>query len=145
MTPQPPQKILLPVILLGLLGLSFLANALQTVWIIKLRSDTHALHRPQQKSDAAAPGPFADLSPDSITGRYNWMEDGKQSGEVVLFPDHSVSNWRGEKKPSYKWDLQPDGLMITWLKGYNWFPRLAGPGIYEGFRDGHPVRIEKQQ
>ena len=66
-------------------------------------------------------------------------------GEVVLFPDHSVSNWRGEKKPSYKWDLQPDGLMITWLKGYNWFPRLAGPGIYEGFRDGHPVRIEKQQ
>ncbi len=92
---------------------------------------------------ATAPA-FAAISESDIVGRYRWIEGGAEKGEVALHPDHTCTNHRGERKPGYRWALEPEGLLFIWQKGHNFFGKVAGPGIYEGQRDGAIVRIEKQ-
>ena len=92
---------------------------------------------------AAAP-PFAAIPETEIVGRYKWIEGGAEKGEAMLYPDHTCTNHRGEKKPGYRWALEPEGLLFIWQKGHNFFGKFISPGIYEGQRDGVPVRIEKQ-
>jgi hypothetical protein len=139
-------RVALLLVLAGLLAASFSLNLIQGFWILKLRK-SQPQFQPVNQGQAASlpPGAFSELSEDSIPGRYKWIEDGAQKGEVVLFADHSASNWRTGKKSGYRWELQRDGLVVVWLKGFNFFPRIAGRGVYEGTRDGHLVRMEKQE
>ncbi len=89
-------------------------------------------------------GAFATVSESSIAGRYKWFENGTELGVITLVEDHSVITYRGETKKGYRWDLQKEGLLLVWLKGFNFFPNIVQPGIYEGRKNSATIRIEKQ-
>jgi hypothetical protein len=87
--------------------------------------------------------PFGGIQESSIVGKYKWIESGMESGTLTLHEDHSVTNWKGEKKPGYRWELQKEGLLLIWNRGFNFFPKVVAPGIYEGQKNSQMFRMEK--
>ena len=86
----------------------------------------------------------------TIPGRYKLFEDEREIGTVILHPDGSITNWRGETKPGYLWRLHGEGLLLIWLKDYHVFGRIPKPGVYAGSRifatarEVKSARIEKE-
>ena len=90
--------------------------------------------------------PFANIPESAIPGRYKWIEDGRDTGIVTLFDDHSFANQQGEKRRAFRWDIHRDGLHLRWRAARTHFTNVVGPGIYLGSqRDNQHVRIEKQE
>ncbi len=91
-----------------------------------------------------AAGAFARVSERQIVGTYRWFQNGIEMGDTKLEADHSLTSVRGEKKKGYKWELQKEGLLLIWDKGFNFFPTVISDGIYEGQKDSSLIRIEKK-
>jgi hypothetical protein len=89
-------------------------------------------------------GAFANVRERDIVGTYRWFQNGTELGSTMLAADHSVTTYRGEKKPGYRWELQKEGLLLIWNKGFNYFSRVVSSGIYEGQKDSSMIRIEKK-
>jgi hypothetical protein len=100
----------------------------------------------EQKHHFTPPGAgaFTDIREKDIVGSYKWFQNGIEMGVTKLEPDHSLTSFRGEKKGGYKWELQKEGLLLIWDKGFNFFPRVISDGVYEGQKDSWMVRIEKK-
>ncbi len=79
-------------------------------------------------------GAFATVPESAIAGRYKWIENGTEFGVATLAEDHSVTSWNGEKKKSYKWELQKEGLLLIWAKGFNFFPNVVEPEFMKAGR-----------
>jgi len=115
-----------------------------------LRAGAFAMPRERRKQ-AAAPGEgiclsFGGLLESDIPGKYFWFEDEKLKGTVTLHDDqkHSVTNWRGEQKPQYRWDLTASALVLRWVDSQNGFDEILGPGEYRGRSNGELVLLVKE-
>ena len=119
-----------------------MVNVLQQRSLQRLQTDNGRLQR-LNATVSASGGTFAQVSPDDLPGTYKWIINGEQKGTVILHPDRTITNWRGEKK-TYQWQLSDGALLLIWQKDPNVFTRIVSPSIYEGARDGKVYRIEKE-
>src|SRR5258705_736457 len=118
--------IALTIALCLLLSASLIINVLQQRSLQRLQSDNARLQK-LNVTESASNGTFAQISPDDLPGTYKWIINGELAGTVILHPDRTVTNWRGEKK-SYQWQLWNDALTLVWLKDPNVFTRIIAPG-----------------
>jgi hypothetical protein len=125
-----------------LIGISTVVIVLQQRSLQRLEAENVRLRR--TPTAASTPGgAFASISPDDVPGTYKWIVNDEPGGTVILHPDRTLTNWRGEKK-TYQWQLSEDALLLIWQKDPNVFTRIVAPGVYEGKRDGKVYRIQKE-
>jgi hypothetical protein len=129
-------------VLLLLLGASTVVMLLQQRAMQRLKLENARLRKSAETSGGN--NAFASISPETLPGTYKWIENGELVGRVVLHPDHGLTNWRGERKMAYQWQLSDSALLIAWLKDPAVFTRIMAPGIYEASRDGRVFRLEKE-
>jgi hypothetical protein len=99
---------------------------------------------PDSIPPARNPQAFAGIAESSIPGRYEWTQAGEAKGVIILFPDHTFENHKGEKFAAYQWNLFPDRLVLDWNLGSIHYLSVESPGVYVGVRtDGQSERMEK--
>ncbi len=125
------------------LSASMIATVLQQQRALQRLQAENAQLRKMNATGPALSSSFANISPDDLPGTYRWSVNGEAGGTVILHPDRTVTNWRGEKK-TYQWQLSDGALVLNWQKDPTVFTRVISPGIYEGKRDGKVYRIEKE-
>jgi hypothetical protein len=89
--------------------------------------------QPLVKTAATAPtrvGVFAAMPESAIPGRYRWLQSGREKGTVILEPDHTFRNEKGEKFPVYEWYLEPNQLVVVWQRGPVYYTIIESPGVY---------------
>lgn len=94
---------------------------------------------------APASGEFEKLQDSEVAGRYRFIQDGEDLGEITLLPNHSIINKDGTTYPRYHWEIQAGGIMTTWQRGDILLNVMERPGVYVARKkDGsEPLRIEK--
>jgi len=61
----------------------------------------------------------------------------------VLYDDHTFMNKDGTIFPQYRWEIGPDGLVITWQNSNSRFTNIEAPGVYTVMHKGQIVRMGK--
>jgi hypothetical protein len=87
----------------------------------------------------------ANLSEAQIPGNYRLFEGEEEIGTIVLHKGGSITNWRNETKPGYHWQLQQEGLLLDWLKGFHLFSDVLKPGVFAGLQNGESIRLERHE
>jgi hypothetical protein len=86
---------------------------------------------------------FDTLRENDIPGRYKWTE-GPREFFIVLYDDHTFMNKDGTIFPTYRWEVTPTGLAITWQRNTTVFTHIEAVGFYTFDNGNRPsVRLEK--
>jgi len=136
-------------ILVGTFILLFVLGLASYSWLRRSRLWT----RSAQTAVTAPPGreappverssAFADLSENTIPGRYKYTDRG-QEFFIVLYDDHTFMNRDGTIFRQYRWDIEPDAFTIRWQNSLSRFTVIEKPGVYVVTNgNGNVLRMEK--
>ena len=98
----------------------------------------------QARNPSLITGAFAAVPESAIPGRYRWFQARQEKGTIILYPDHTFENEKGEKFAAYRWELNSNELVLQWQSGTTRFNLIESPGVYTGVRtDNRAQRLEK--
>src|SRR5258706_2905250 len=128
--------VILLAVVAALIGLAFTA-AVFFLFLLQARKSSVT------QSQSTSRSPFLDVPENFVPGRYKWS-DGPKEFFLVLYDDHTFMNQDGTVYPMYRWDINTDGLSITWQRNTSLLTNIEAPGIYTAkTTKGTIVRMDK--
>jgi hypothetical protein len=113
-----------------------------TFFLLHQKRSSSSTNVTRSEPSAEPRSPFLDVPESAIPGRYR-RTHGPERSFIVLYDDHTFMNRDGTIFPQYRWDIGPEGLVITWQKSYSRFTNIEAPGVYTLIDKGQIDRIEK--
>jgi hypothetical protein len=81
----------------------------------------------------------------NVAGEYNVYQSDKLIGSMELFADGSVRNWKGQKKPEYRWSVEGDLLVLKWVSTQDSFKLPVDGKLVGASADTKNMFIEKKK
>ncbi len=78
----------------------------------------------------------------TLPGDYVWFREDRKIGTMTLFADRRIKNLRGQTM-DYRWSIAGNELILQWAATRTVLDTVVRPGVYQGWRDGALIRIEK--